>query len=84
MKKTQIKLLGTLLIIGSLITSTYAASIDASIKSVSVTDQKNLSVSLANPIDGSEFAGDAKVLKDLSVKSATKNAQNPKIVNVTL
>jgi hypothetical protein len=51
MKKTQIKLIGTLLIIGSLITSTYAASIDASIKSVSVTDQKTLSVSLANSVE---------------------------------
>lgn len=63
--------------------SAYAA-IEASIKSVSVTDSKTLSIALASTIDGSTFTGDAKVLKDLPVKSSTKDATNAKVVNIVL
>ncbi len=83
MKNTKTQIILWLILTLSTWVSAFAA-IDASIKSVNVTDSKTLSVELANTVDGLAFTGDAKVLKDLPVKSATKDATNSKVVNIVL
>lgn len=64
-------------------TSAYAA-VDASIKSVTATDPQVINVTLAAPISGDTFTWDAKILKDISVKSATKSSTNAKVINLQL